>query len=158
MVSVDRTTAVPWSDELPAHACGPCQYGGQEVKVVKFCGACQEFLFQNCIDSHKNFKNPRDHKIIATVTDKSKDAGARCLVRCDCGQNTEATHYCEDHCTVLCGTCRAVKYRRCDIELIKANGLSYDETKLTSLVKRTEYIVGNTGKLLNDRMIDFESD
>ena len=126
------------SDKIITRPCGPCNYEGNEVEAVKFCDDCKELLCRNCADSHKKYKQFRNHKLVPVAQVPKHDATAftPSIVICDCNQNLEVSEYCENHSDVVCKTCTSIKHGKCKTQAISKKLFSNEKAKLSSIMRR----------------------
>ena len=110
MASVDGSKYfLATSDEI--QCCESCRYHGTNKESKSYCNECQEYLCDQCAESHTGLKMTRNHQWFP-VTDVSTTAQhyfVSSLVLCDCSQHTGVSVYCEDHNDAICQSCGIVK-------------------------------------------------
>ena len=146
------------SDEIITHPCGPCNYEGNEIEAAKFCDDCKELLCRNCADSHKKYKQFRNHKLVpvAQLPKHEATGPTPSIVICDCNQNLEVTEYCEDHSDVVCQTCASTKHRKCKTQALTKKCFGDEKEKLSSIMQKVDAMKKNIETFLQERNADLQ--
>ena len=155
MSSVDGARSA--QDEIIIRHCGPCNYEGTEIEAEMFCDDCKELLCRNCADSHKKYKQFRNHTVVPVAQAPKDEATGYTpsIVICDCNQNLEGTEYCEYHCDVVCQTCASTKHQNCKTQAISQR-FGDEKAKLSSVMQKADAVKTNIETCLQKRNDDLQ--
>ena len=159
MSSADDTHSKQGVSEEPVpQICEPCNSEGREVKAVKVCDDCKEFLCHNCTDTHKKYNDLRCHRILS-LPQEFKSETTECtssVVLCDCSMILRVSDFCEDHGEVICSTCKSIKHMKCKTVTVDEKSKTYDKTNLGTTIEKVKAINDEVDKLLVDRNADLQ--
>lgn len=143
-ISVESTRSIQTaSDELFTSMCDPCNYDGVERQAIRYCQDCNEYLCLDCTESHRRFKNLRNHKIltgkdIPEATDTSRKFKNKIV--CSCDQNLEVNSYCEEHKDIICQACKTLKHRKCTTTSLSEKSANYSYDKLDAVLEKVRQL------------------
>jgi hypothetical protein len=104
------------SDELFDFSCTPCNKKNKNSEAVKYCVDCQEYLCENCVESHNSFSVLAGHTLIGQSKFGQSGSGSKNLPsvpteRCKFHSLKLVDMYCADHDAVGCHVCFTITHR-----------------------------------------------
>ena len=158
VVNVSRSKLIA-SDEIYTKFCNPCNSDGFERQAARYCQDCNEFLCLKCTESHKRFKNLKNHQIL-TANEIPRTTGdcpeSHDEILCVCEQTSEATGYCETHNEVICETCKTLKHRKCNNWSLAKKSASYTAVKLNKIQEEVKEMENKFEQFKQKRSSDLQ--
>ena len=103
------------SDSVKDSVCVPCLDVGDLREAVKFCIDCSHLVCQICVESHRRFRQLKEHKLIdISVTEDLKlFQNLSNLLFCPNHRDKKVELVCKNHDVLCCLACATVNHRGC---------------------------------------------
>lgn len=144
MASSLSSTLAFGSEEDTDQVCQPCDKSGQKASPSGYCTTCNEYLCQDCFNSHKKDKSRIQHKLLRNdeilMSNRStlfhSDAFDEITMTCKKHKEHVVNFYCNEHQALICDLCKNLDHasRTCSVLYIPnvseetLDGQEYSET------------------------------
>ena len=100
------------SSSLSEQLCAHCLEERLSNEGYSYCYNCEKIFCVSCDKLHSKFAS--DHKI-SLAQDQQTDDVNQTLVPCKLHPGQTLDQYCQDDETILCGVCKTIKHRKCNV-------------------------------------------